>query len=90
MTVLKFKTVITDYGKQRLVAAMSPGGTELILTQMAVGDGGGNPTTPTTADTALVNEVWRAAINAVTVDKTHPDIVIAELLIPAEVGGFWI
>ncbi|EBV5086474.1 phage tail protein [Salmonella enterica subsp. enterica serovar Minnesota] len=90
MTVLKFKTVITDYGRQRLTAAMSPGGTKLTLAQMAVGDGGGNPTTPTPADTTLVNEVWRAAVNAVTVDKAHPDIIIAELLIPAEVGGFWI
>ncbi|ECC1694302.1 phage tail protein [Salmonella enterica subsp. salamae] len=86
----KFKTVITDYGKQRLVAAMSPGGTKLTLTQMAVGDGGGNPTTPDTTSTALVNEVWRAAVNSVTVDKSHPNIIIVELLIPAEVGGFWV
>ncbi|EAB8291272.1 phage tail protein [Salmonella enterica subsp. enterica serovar Adjame] len=87
---LKFKTVITDYGKQRLVAAMSPGGTKLTLTQMAVGDGGGNPTNPDTTSTALVNEVWRAAVNSVTVDKKHPNIIIVELLIPAEVGGFWV
>ncbi|EDJ1487023.1 hypothetical protein GE818_12065 [Salmonella enterica] len=86
----KFKTIITDYGKQRLIAAMSPGGTKLTLTQMAVGDGGGNPTNPDTTSTALVNEVWRAAVNSVTVDKKHPNIIIVELLIPAEVGGFWI
>lgn len=86
----KFKTIITDYGKQRLIAAMSPGGTKLTLTQMAVGDGGGNPTNPGTTNTALVNEVWRAAVNSVSVDKTHSNIIIAELLIPAEVGGFWI
>lgn len=86
----KFKTIITDYGKQRLIAAMSPGGTKLTLTQMAVGDGGGNPTNPDTTSTALVNEVWRAAVNSVTVDKTHFNIIIVELLIPAEVGGFWI
>ncbi|EBR8156655.1 phage tail protein, partial [Salmonella enterica subsp. enterica serovar Newport] len=87
---LKFKTVITDYGKQRLVAAMSPGGTKLTLTQMAVGDGGGNPTNPDTTSTALVNEVWRAAVNSVTVDKSHQNTIIVELLIPAEVGGFWV
>ncbi|HIE7760990.1 TPA: phage tail protein, partial [Salmonella enterica] len=86
----KFKTIITDYGKQRLIAAMSPGGTKLTLTQMAVGDGGGNPTNPDTASTTLVNEVWRAAVNSVTVDKKHPNIIIVELLIPAEVGGFWV
>ncbi|EIN4416641.1 phage tail protein [Salmonella enterica] len=86
----KFKTIITDYGKQRLIAAMSPGGTKLTLTQMAVGDGGGNPTNPDTTSAALVNEVWRAAVNSVSVDKTHPNIIIVELLIPAEVGGFWI
>ncbi|EDM1758461.1 hypothetical protein AH553_25660 [Salmonella enterica subsp. diarizonae] len=86
----KFKTIITDYGKQRLIAAMSPGGTKLTLTQMAVGDGGGTPTTPDTTSTALVNEVWRAAVNSVTVDKKHPNIIIVELLIPAEVGGFWV
>ncbi|EGK3120771.1 phage tail protein [Salmonella enterica] len=86
----KFKTIITDYGKQRLIAAMSPDGTKLTLTQMAVGDGGGNPTNPDTTSTALVNEVWRAAVNSVTVDKKHPNIIIVELLIPAEVGGFWV
>ncbi|EBK2763467.1 hypothetical protein ALX89_10345 [Salmonella enterica subsp. enterica serovar Muenchen] len=86
----KFKTIITDYGKQRLIAAMSPGGTKLTLTQMAVGDGGGNPTNPDTTSAALVNEVWRAAVNSVSVDKTHSNIIIVELLIPAEVGGFWI
>ncbi|EEH7483435.1 phage tail protein [Salmonella enterica subsp. enterica] len=86
----KFKTVITDYGKQRLIAAMSPGGTKLTLTQMAVGDGGGTPTNPDTTSTALVNEVWRAAVNSVSVDKTHANIIIVELLIPAEVGGFWV
>ncbi|EKN8671688.1 phage tail protein, partial [Salmonella enterica] len=86
----KFKTIITDYGKQRLIAAMSPGGTKLTLTQMAVGDGGGTPTNPETTSTALVNEVWRAAVNSVTVDKKHPNIIIVELLIPAEVGGFWV
>ncbi|ECJ2224236.1 phage tail protein [Salmonella enterica] len=86
----KFKTIITDYGKQRLIAAMSPGGTKLTLTQMAVGDGGGNPTNPDTTNTVLVNEVWRAAVNSVTVDKKHSNIIVVELLIPAEVGGFWI
>ncbi|EGB0255329.1 phage tail protein [Salmonella enterica] len=86
----KFKTIITDYGKQRLIAAMSPGGTKLTLTQMAVGDGGGTPTNPDTTSTALVNEVWRAAVNSVSVDKTHSNIIIVELLIPAEVGGFWV
>ncbi|EAX3609178.1 hypothetical protein AXA88_25360 [Salmonella enterica] len=86
----KFKTIITDYGKQRLVAAMSPGGTKLTLTQMAVGDGGGTPTNPDTTSTALVNEVWRAAVNSVTVDKKHPNTITVELLIPAEVGGFWV
>ncbi|ECJ2874942.1 phage tail protein [Salmonella enterica subsp. salamae] len=60
------------------------------MTQMAVGDGGGNPTNPDTTSTTLVNEVWRAAVNSVTVDKKHPNIIIVELLIPAEVGGFWV
>ncbi|EJF4708132.1 phage tail protein, partial [Salmonella enterica] len=50
----------------------------------------GNPTNPDTTSTALVNEVWRAAVNSVSVDKTHSNIIIVELLIPAEVGGFWV
>ncbi|ELW5200327.1 phage tail protein [Salmonella enterica] len=86
----KFKTVITNYGKQRLIAAMSPGGTKITLAWMAVGDGGGNPTPPDAASTALVNEVWRAAVNSVTVDKKHPNTIIADLIIPAKEGGFWI
>ncbi|EDU9493760.1 phage tail protein [Salmonella enterica] len=57
---------------------------------MAVGDGGGNPTNPDTTNTALVNEVWRAAVNSVTVDKKHPNTIVVDLLIPANVGGFWV
>ncbi|HBH7407164.1 TPA: phage tail protein, partial [Escherichia coli] len=35
-------------------------------------------------------EVWRHTVNRVTLDATHQNHIIAELVIPPETGGFWI
>ncbi|EFH7132726.1 phage tail protein, partial [Escherichia coli] len=34
-------------------------------------------------------EVWRHALNKITLDKRNSNYIIAELVIPPEVGGFW-
>ncbi|STH74465.1 putative phage tail fiber protein [Escherichia coli] len=57
---------------------------------MAVGDGGGTLPTPDSKQTRLVHEVWRHTVNRVTLDATHQNHIIAELVIPPETGGFWI
>ncbi|EPA4204574.1 tail fiber protein, partial [Escherichia coli] len=37
----------------------------------------------------LIHEVWRHALNKISQDKRNSNYIIAELVIPPEVGGFW-
>ena len=88
MTV-KYKTVITKAGAARLAAATLPNGKKVNFAAMAVGDGGGKLPEPDAGQTKLVNEVWRYALNKISLDKKNKNYVIAELVIPPEEGGFW-
>ncbi|EFA4488524.1 tail fiber protein [Escherichia coli] len=85
----KFKTVITTAGAAKLVAATAPGGRKVNITTMAVGDGGGKLPVPDAGQTKLVNEVWRHTLNKISQGNRHSNYIIAELVIPPEVGGFW-
>ena len=88
MTV-KYKTVITKAGAEKLAAATVPNGKKVNFTAMAVGDGGGALPVPDASQTKLVKEVWRHALNKISQDKKNKNYVVAELLIPPEAGGFW-
>jgi hypothetical protein len=85
----KYKTLITTAGAAKFAAATA-GGTKITLTHMAVGDGCGTLPVPDVAQTALINEKWRAALNKISVDTKKQNYVVAELVIPPEVGGFWL
>ncbi|MDY8124156.1 phage tail protein [Escherichia coli] len=85
----KFKTVITTAGAAKLAAATVPGGRKVNITTMAVGDGGGKLPVPDAGQTGLIHEVWRHALNKISQDKRNSNYIIAELVIPPEVGGFW-
>ncbi|HFI7934545.1 TPA: tail fiber protein [Escherichia coli] len=85
----KFKTVITTAGAVKLAAATAPGGRKVNITTMAVGDGGGKLPVPDAGQTGLIHEVWRHALNKISQDKRNSNYIIAELVIPPEVGGFW-
>lgn len=89
MTV-KYKTVITKAGAEKLAAATVPNGKKVNFVAMAVGDGGGKLPEPNASQTKLVNEVWRHALNKISQDKKHNNYVVAELVIPPETGGFWL
>lgn len=84
---MAFITIHTNYGLQRLAQAETTG-TQILLTQMAVGDGNGNPVTPNPEQTQLVRERFRATINRVYQDANDPLRFTAELVIPASAGGF--
>lgn len=84
----KYYAVITTAGAIKLAAATS-GGKPVQITQMAVGDGGGELPTPDPVRTSLVREVWRATLNKISVDARHKNYVVAEVIIPPENGGFW-
>ncbi|ECF5960908.1 tail fiber protein [Salmonella enterica] len=85
----KFKTVITTAGAAKLAAATVPGGKKINLNVMAVGDGGGKLPVPDAGQTQLVNEVWRHTLNKISQDNRYSNYIVAELVIPPEVGGFW-
>lgn len=55
----------------------------------SVGDGGGKLPVPDAGQTGLIHEVWRHALNKISQDKRNSNYIIAELVIPPEVGGFW-
>ncbi|WP_247392577.1 phage tail protein [Ralstonia pseudosolanacearum] len=59
-------------------------------THIAVGDGGGALPTPDRDRAALVNERYRAQINAIWQDQANPGQFVAELVIPETIGGWWI
>ncbi|EPT2388431.1 phage tail-collar fiber domain-containing protein [Citrobacter freundii] len=85
----KFKTIITTAGAAKLAAATVPGGKKVNLTAMAVGDGGGALPEPNVGQVKLINEVWRHALNKISQDNKNKNYIVAELVIPPEVGGFW-
>ncbi|WP_393947948.1 tail fiber protein [Kluyvera intermedia] len=85
----KYKTVVTTAGAVKLAAATVPGGKKVNLTVMAVGDGGGSLPEPNASQTTLVNEVWRYTLNKISQDNKKRNYIVAELVIPPEVGGFW-
>ncbi len=86
----EFFTILTATGRNKLANATATA-TPLSLTQMAVGDGdNGAYYSPTEAQTALKHEVWRGAINHLAVDANNPNWIVAELVIPDDVGGFYI
>ncbi|HGA8767107.1 TPA: tail fiber protein, partial [Salmonella enterica subsp. enterica serovar Virchow] len=44
---------------------------------------------PDAGQTQLVNEVWRHTLNKISQDNRYSNYIVAELVIPPEVGGFW-
>lgn len=84
-----YYALLTTIGAGKLANATALG-TTLKITQLAVGDGGGNVPTPDASRTALVNEVRRAPLNQLSIDPANSAQIIAEQVIPEDVGGWWI
>lgn len=60
------------------------------ITKMLLGDANGTDPVPAPQQTALIHEVYRADINQLFVDPANPGVLIAELVLPPNVGGWWI
>ena len=84
---MAFFTILTTIGQAKIANAVALG-QQIELTEMALGDGNGNATTPVQTQTGLVREVYRAQLNQLSVDATNPNYVIAELVVPSEEGGW--
>ncbi|WP_254592618.1 phage tail protein [Pectobacterium polaris] len=81
--------LLTNIGAAKLANATALG-SSLNITRMAVGDGGGTLPIPNPAQTALINEQRRAALNSLSVDPKNPSQIIAEQVIPENEGGWWV
>lgn len=84
--------VLTNIGAAKLANAAATN-TQLSLV-MAVGDGVGDGAqgtpVPDPARVQLVSERRRAPLNGLSVDPVNANVIIAEQILPPDVGGFWI
>ncbi|WP_392989771.1 phage tail protein [Serratia ureilytica] len=85
----KYFALLTNVGAAKLANATALGA-KIEITQMAVGDGNGTLPTPNPAQTALAHELRRAQLNTLTIDPANTNQIIAEQVIPEDVGGWWI
>ena len=91
----QFYAILTNVGAAKQANADALG-IPWTITQMAVGDGNpagvDNPPLPmpTAAWTSLLNEWRRAPLNQLKVDDKNNAVIVAEQVIPADIGGRWI
>ncbi|EAP5568385.1 tail fiber protein [Salmonella enterica subsp. enterica serovar Lagos] len=85
----EFYTLLTDRGMAKIASALADK-KQIHLQKMAVGDGGGQYYEPTASQTKLRHEVWRGEMNTLTVAPNNPNWLIAELVLPEEIGGWYV
>lgn len=85
----KYFALLTERGAVKIAQATALG-TQVKITQMAIGDGGGFLPVPSSSQTKLVNERRRAVVNSLSIDPLNSSQIIAEQIIPEDEGGFWI
>jgi Phage-related tail fibre protein len=84
-----FYTILTKVGAGKIANAFALG-TKVNLTQFAAGDSNGAYYNPTDTQTALVHEVWRGAIQSISVDPSNPNWLVVEVVVPTADGGFFV
>ncbi|MEQ4541144.1 MAG: phage tail protein [Billgrantia sp.] len=84
-----FGGFLTDIGEAKQANANALG-IPWKLTHMLIGDANGTDPVPDPGQTQLVNQRYRAAINQLSVDPANPAILIAEVVLPPNIGGWWI
>ncbi|WP_323117616.1 phage tail protein [Klebsiella variicola] len=89
MTDNKYNTALTQAGIERMAAA-AVSGEPVSFSVMAVGDGSGERLMSDASEPALTNEVYRASLNRVAIADQSASIIRAEMIIPPQVGGFWL
>ncbi|MBF2899153.1 phage tail-collar fiber domain-containing protein [Pseudomonas aeruginosa] len=94
MTTPKYGGLLTDIGATALIAA-SEAGKKWQPTHMLIGDAGGAPgetadPIPSAAQTKLIRQRYRAQLNRLFVSEQSANVLIAELVLPMAIGGFWI
>ncbi|MBZ7410015.1 phage tail protein [Klebsiella grimontii] len=84
-----YSAILTTAGVEKLAAAALTGN-PVGFSAMAVGDGGGILPTPFSEQNGLINEIYRSRLNRLVIADQASNVIRAELLIPPQVGGFWL
>lgn len=85
----QYMAILTAAGEAKDANAKALG-VPWTITHMGIGDGNGAEPMPSRTQTALINERRRAPLNQLSVDPSNEAILIAEQVIPEDVGGWWI
>lgn len=85
----QFQAILTAIGEAKQANADALG-IPWTFAQMGVGDANGTDPFPDRLQTKLINERRRAPLNQLKPDPKNAGIIIAEQVIPENVGGFWI
>ncbi|MHA6196812.1 phage tail protein [Pseudomonas wadenswilerensis] len=85
----QFFAILTAVGEAKQANANALG-VPWTFAQMGVGDANNTEPVPSRTQTRLINERRRAPLNQLTVDPKDASIIIAEQVIPPDVGGWWI
>ncbi|MFB9921175.1 phage tail protein [Pseudomonas brassicacearum] len=85
----QFFAILTNVGAAKQANADALG-VPWKLTDMGVGDANGTDPVPSAAQTSLINEWRRRPLNQLFIDPVNPAVIVAEQVIPADEGGFWI
>lgn len=85
----QFFAILTAVGEAKQANANALG-VPWTFSQMGVGDANQTDPIPSRTQTKLINERRRAPLNQVKVDPANLNIIIAEQIIPPDVGGWWI
>ena len=85
----QFYTILTAVGKAKIANAAALG-EKVNFTELALGDSNGSYYNPSEDQAALRNEVWRENIGNIAVDEENPNWIVAQTIIPGQVGGFMI
>ncbi|SFW61395.1 Phage tail-collar fibre protein [Pseudomonas sp. NFACC09-4] len=85
----QFFAILTNVGAAKQANADALG-IPWKISEMGVGDANGTDPIPSPSQTALINERRRRPLNQLFIDPANPAVLIAEQVIPDDVGGFWI
>ena len=85
----QFMAILTAVGEAKQANADALG-VPWTFTQMGVGDANETDPQPNRLQTKLINERRRAPLNQVRIDPKNSSVIIAEQVIPENVGGWWI
>ncbi|HHK4485204.1 TPA: phage tail protein [Pseudomonas aeruginosa] len=93
MSTNQYGGFLTDKGAAKQVEAAS-GGLRRNITHMLIGDAGGSPgqtpdPVPSPSQTKLVRQRYRVKLNRLVAADNNPSVLIAEAILPQDVGGWW-